>query len=501
MKISIKSISLILLYFSFFITEIYSGEFQKPKANANLEDRPSRIIFILSDDHRYDYMGFTNKLPWLKTPNMDKMANEGAHCAEAYVTTSLCSPSRATILTGLYTHQHTIVDNNAPNPGIHTYFPEYLQKAGYKTAFFGKWHMGDESDSPQPGFDHWESFKGQGVYYGPTLNINGEIIEYDESVYITDLLTEHAIDWLEKQPKDQPCFVYLSHKSVHSQVQPAKRHLDIYDGKEIVLPPNYNQTKTNEYIKLNWPEWVKDQRYSWHGVDYMYHQDINIHELVSDYCETLMGVDDSIGSVLDYLKNSNLSDNSLMIYMGDNGFSWGEHGLIDKRHFYEESARVPLLMRYPNAIDGGQVNKSLITNTDIAPTILEYAKAEIPDHFVGYSAKPTFNQKEIFVLRDVLFYEYYWEYDFPMTPTTFGVRDSNFKLIRYHGIWDKNEFYDLKNDPFEMVNLITHPDHQEKIISMTNSLYDWLENTNGMKIPLKRTVKHRWGDYKHMGQY
>lgn len=470
-------------------------------AKSHQAEPPKRIIFILSDDHRYDYMGFMDTIEWLETPNMDRLASEGAHCSEAYVSTSLCSPSRATILTGLYTHQHTIVDNQAPNPGVHTYFPKHLQDAGYKTAFFGKWHMGDESNAPQPGFDHWESFKGQGVYYGPTLNINGKEIDYPKSVYTTDLLTQHAIDWMDSQDPDQPCFVYLSHKSVHSEFFPAKRHEGLYEGKKIDLPITYNQTKNGEYRDLNWPEWVKEQRISWHGVDYMYHKTNELQELVTDYCETLLGVDDSIGSVLDYLDAKGSTHDSLVIYMGDNGFSWGEHGLIDKRHFYEESARVPLIMSYPAAIQGGQTNESLLLNTDIAPTILDYANADIPEYYVGKSAKPTFNQEETYVLRDTIFYEYYWEYDFPMTPTTFGVRDDRYKLIRYQGIWDRNEFYDLKNDPEEMYNLIEVGMHQEKIVRMTESLYDWLEDTNGMTIPLKRTVKHRWGDYRHKGQY
>jgi arylsulfatase A-like enzyme len=288
---------------------------------------------------------------------------------------------------------------------------------------------------------------------------------------------------------------------VHSEFFPAKRHEGLYEGKKIDLPITYNQTKNGEYRDLNWPEWVKEQRISWHGVDYMYHKTNELQELVTDYCETLLGVDDSIGSVLDYLDAKGSTHDSLVIYMGDNGFSWGEHGLIDKRHFYEESARVPLIMSYPAAIQGGQTNKSLLLNTDIAPTILDYANADIPEYYVGKSAKPTFNQEETYVLRDTIFYEYYWEYDFPMTPTTFGVRDDRYKLIRYQGIWDRNEFYDLKNDPEEMYNLIEVGMHQEKIVIMTESLYDWLEDTNGMTIPLKRTVKHRWGDYRHKGQY
>ena len=201
---------------------------------------PRNVIFILTDDHRFDFMGFTGKVPWLKTPNMDRMAREGSWFRNTYVTTALCSPSRASILTGLYSHTHTVVDNIAPDPKNLTFFPQYLQAGGYETAFFGKWHMGEADDKPRPGFDHWESFKGQGVYYNPTLNINGEQVKYGDSTYITDLLTEHALDWLEKRSDDKPFFLYLSHKAVHSEFSPAQRHRGTYANAEIVYPPSYN---------------------------------------------------------------------------------------------------------------------------------------------------------------------------------------------------------------------------------------------------------------------
>ena len=172
--------------------------------------KPRNVIFILTDDHRFDYMGFTGKIPWLETPNMDRLAKEGAYLPNSFVTTSLCSPSRASILTGQFSHTHTIIDNQAPDPGNLTYFPTYLQKAGYQTSFFGKWHMGDSSDNPRAGFDHWESFKGQGVYYNPELNINGERIAYKDSTYITDLLTEHAISWLDDRDRSKPFYVSVS---------------------------------------------------------------------------------------------------------------------------------------------------------------------------------------------------------------------------------------------------------------------------------------------------
>ena len=475
---------------------------------------PKNVIFILSDDHRFDFMGFTGKVPWLETPNLDRLASEGAYFPNAYVTTSLCSPSRASILTGLYSHTHTVVDNAAPDPGNLTFFPQYLQAAGYQTSYFGKWHMGNHSDEPQPGFNHWESFRGQGVYYGPTLNINGERTTYDEDVYISDLLTEHAVDWLQQRDQEQPFFMYLSHKAVHSQFSPAQRHLGNYEDEEIVFPPSFETPLYGEpvmpssaasgeplrgrdyYGDSRIPDWVKEQRESWHGVDYMYHGDINFEDFFHRYTETLMGIDDSVGAVLDFLDANDLADDTLVIYMGDNGFSFGEHGLIDKRHFYEESAKVPLLVRWPSQFEGGESIESLVQNIDIAPTILEAAGLEAPAHMQGRSFTPLLAGEDS-DWRDRIFYEYYWEMDFPQTPTMFGVRTDRYKYIRYHGIWDTNEFYDLQSDPNEMQNLIDAPEHQARIASFANDIYAWLEETGGMNIPLKNVVRPKFGDHRN----
>jgi N-acetylglucosamine-6-sulfatase len=238
------------------------------------------------------------------------------------------------------------------------------------------------------------------------------------------------------------------------------------------------------------------QRESWHGVDYMYHGGISFSEFYKRYCETLLGVDESVGAILDYLDKNGLAEETLVIYMGDNGFSFGEHGLIDKRHFYEESVKVPFLIRCPALFDGAKTMESMIQNIDVAPTILAAAGIEKPDHFQGQSILPLLQEME-YPWRDKIFYEYYWEYDFPQTPTMHGVRTDRYKLIRYHGIWDTNEFYDLQEDPDEMNNLIASPEHQELIEKLTNDIYDWLESTDGMQIPLKRTVKKRSGDHRN----
>jgi arylsulfatase A-like enzyme len=480
--------------------------------------RPLNVVFILSDDHRYDYMGFMGRVPWLETPHMDRMAREGAHIRNAFVTTSLSSPSRASILTGMYSHAHRVVDNSAPLPPGLTFFPEYLRQAGYRTAFFGKWHMGNDSGAPQPGFHHWEGFRGQGEYYNPRINTNGEWVAYQDSTYVTDLLTEHAIDFMEKQQSDgKPFFVYLSHKGVHDNFAAAPRHRGSYRDKEIVLPPSFHTPEYGlkelpsidphtgkaaagkEYYGENMlPNWVKNQRESWHGVDYSYHGrpwDVQVR----NYCETLRSVDESIGAVLNYLKEAGLEKNTLVIYMGDNGFAWGEHGLIDKRQFYEESVRVPMLVYAPGVCEGGRVIENLVQNVDIAPTILDYLGVDKAPQIVGYSFLPLLKGEEV-EWRDRIFYEYYWEHEFPQTPTMHGVRTDRYKYIRYHGVWDTNELYDLQDDPAETRNLIAAPEHQELIKQLNHDLYNWLEETDGLNIPLKRTERPHT-DHRNRGYY
>lgn len=444
---------------------------------------PRNVIFILCDDHRFDFMSFMGKPKFLETPNMDRMAREGAHLANASVSTSLCSPSRASILTGLYAHKHKVVDNNAVEPEGTIFFPQYLQQAGYQTAFMGKWHMGRDVDDPRPGFDKWVSFRGQGVYYNPTFNIDGEHIT-DEG-YVTDLLTDYAIDWMQNErDQEKPFFLYLSHKAVHAMFEPAKRHLGKYDNVTLEYPANMANTPENYEGK---PKWVKEQRNSWHGVDYMYHGSMDFDTFYRRYCETLLAVDESIGRVLDYVDNSGLADDTLVIYMGDNGFVFGEHGLIDKRHMYRESMMVPMLAYAPGYIRPGTVVNDMVQNIDIAETVLDAAGYEAPSYMDGRSFLPLLRGEPV-EWRDAVYYEYYWEWNYPQTPTVHGVMTDQYKYIHYHGIWDTDELYDVKADPTEMHNLIDSPEHSQTVQRLNNMLFTWLESTNGMLIPLKRTV-------------
>jgi len=442
--------------------------------------RPRNVIFILTDDHRYDAMGFLKGQKWLQTPHMDAMAREGVHFKNAFVTTALCSPSRATILTGVYAHRHKIVDNNTPIPPGTTFFPQYLQKAGYKTGFFGKWHMGNVSDDPQPGFDRWVSFLGQGTYLPSKNGLNVDGKRVPQKGYITDELTGYALDWLKQLRRDQPYFLYLSHKAVHSEFIPAERHKGRYAKEVFEYPATMAASGT---MARGRPMWVQNQRNSWHGVDFPYHSDLDIAEYYKRYAETLLAVDESLGRVMEALRERGELDSTLVIYMGDNGFAFGEHGLIDKRTAYEESMRVPMLARCPELFGRGKTVEAMVANLDIMPTVLDAAGLTPPPGLDGASLLPLV-RGEASGWRKELLYEYYWERNFPHTPTIHALRTDRYKYIRVHGLWDIDELYDLQSDPLESNNLIFSKEHAPVVRSMNQRLFEILAQTGGMQIPL-----------------
>ncbi|WP_395338357.1 sulfatase [Ningiella sp. W23] len=461
---------------------------------AQANQNGQNVIFILTDDQRYDQLGFMN--PEIQTPNIDKLASEGVHFKNAFVTTSLCSPSRASILTSQYMHNHGVVDNNSSADESSRFFPEYLQDAGYHTAFVGKWHMGgtggDDSytDNPQPGFDYWLSFPGQGNYFPVkdangktnTFNINGERVE--QKGYITDELTDYSLDWLDsRKSSDKPFFLYLSHKAVHANFAPAPRHESIYSDVTIALPASMADTEENYAGK---PMWVKNQRNSWHGVDFPYHSTLNVAEYKRQYYRAIAAVDDSIGRIMAYLEAHDLTHNTSVFLMGDNGFLFGEHGLIDKRNAYEESIRVPLLLWSPSMVEASQTVEKMALGIDIGPTILDIAGAQSPEQFEGDSLLPlidtgleSISGKTASDWRDSFLYEYYWEFNYPHTPTTFALRTDQYKLIQYHGVWDTEELYDIQNDPQEMNNLIEEPALLRTKVEMREKLFELLADSDG----------------------
>lgn len=454
-----------------------------PVAAQQSVQQPPNVVYILLDDQRYDAFGFLN--PKIKTPNMDSIAKDGTYFKNAFVTTSLCSPSRASILTGMYVHNHGVSDNNPSDLSNLHYFPELLRERGYQTGFFGKWHFGGADLTATKGFagfDRWVGLLGQGSYYPiddygkpVMLNIDGEKVP--QKGYITDELTDYAVDWLNHIDKKKPFMMYLSHKGVHSDFLPPKRYRGSMKDVNIPLPDTYADTPENYAGK---PMWVKNQRNSWHGVDYPYNTNMDLQQYQRDYYETLRGVDDSVGRVRDWLKQQGLDKNTIIMVMGDNGFMFGEHGLIDKRNAYEESIRVPLIASGPGFAKDKVVD-DIVRNIDIAPTILDAAGIQEPKSYDGQSfwqlgvdGSKTPKRANYFV------YEYFWEYSFPMTPTTFAIRTPEYKYIQYYGVWDKEELYDMKNDPQEKHNLIDSKD--DKIISA--------------KVALRKTLYHDLRDHQ-----
>ena len=463
-----------------------------PASNPASATKPRNVVFVLLDDLRYDGMGFLQS--GLKTPHIDALARGGTYFPNTVVTSSLCSPSRATILTGMTARNHGVVDNNHSSEDGLTFFPRYLQQAGYQTAFIGKWHMGSDTDAPRPGFDKWISFKGQGAYY-PTngiapaaaargernmLNVDGKPVA--QKGYLTDELTDYAMAWLEKErdPK-KPFFLYLSHKAVHSDPLPPPRYAHQYDGVNFRLPPSAADTPENYAGK---PMWVYNQRNSWHGIDFFYNSDMKMTEYLRYYYSTLSAVDDSVGRIMAYLKKRGLEKDTLVVFTADNGFQIGEHGLIDKRTAYEPSVRVPMVMYEPGTVPAGKVNPGQLRNLDYAPTFLDMAGVRLPQQFEGVSAWPLITGKidsAAWKAPDFV-YEYYWEWSFPMTPGTFAIRRGPLKYIEYYGIYDTNELYDVATDPDEMHNLVNDPKYLDDKIALRQALYDQLADRNGRHV-------------------
>lgn len=444
--------------------------------------KPRNVVFILSDDHRYDAMSFMGH-PFAKTPHMDAMATSGVHLKNAFVTTSLCSPSRASILTGLYTFRHRVIDNQRSVPEGTLFFPQYLQQAGYTTGFIGKWHMGAGNDNPRPGFDYWFSFKGQGQYYPPnekyTINDNGKRVPQDG--YITTLLTQHAVKFLESQTdREKPFFLYLSHKAVHGPFTPEPKYKGTLADIPFKLPASSTLLKNN---LRNRPRWLLDQRNGWHGMDFPLHSGSSVEALYKSYCEALRSVDDSVGAVMKQLKKMGIYDDTLVIYMGDNGYMFGEHGLIDKRVAYETSSRVPLLMQCPAMIKEGTVVDQVVANIDIAPTIMEAMGLQKPLHMDGESFLPL-TQGTSIPWREYFLYVYYWEQNYPHTPTHFSIRGNQYKYTTYYGLWDTDELFDIQADPLEQNNLIHKPIYEKTKKEMQDRLYAMMAELGGMEIPL-----------------
>ena len=438
--------------------------------------RPNFVV-IVADDMAYGLVGAGRRFPFLALPNLERLAAQGVQFDRAFVTTSLCSPSRATLLSGLYAHSHKVLVNETVDLAaeIPTY-PRILQGAGYDTAFVGKWHMDARTDMPRPGFDYWLSFRGQGVYDDPVLNENGRTVS--RTGYITDLLTEYAVDWLRQRAR-QPFLLVLSHKAPHAPCEPAPRHATAFAGAELPEPPSFVDTFAGKpawqrrYVRCGGtpgaltqcPDPQPDEIPPWPWPA----RDSNR----LDYLRTLLALDDSVGSMLAALEAQGLAASTYVFFLSDNGLFLGEHRLGDKRLAYEESLRVPFLVA-GGSVPAGRSNVTAL-NLDLAPTILDLAGLKVPASMQGRSLGPVL-RGETPPSRDSFLYEYQTDSTYPVVPSMLAIRTPRWKYVTYPD-GGPEELYDLDHDPGEMWDLASSAEWDETRAELRRELDELLRST------------------------
>jgi len=403
--------------------------------------RPN-FIFILTDDQRWDAMsvvqreqGAKARFPWLKTPNLDRIAAEGVRFRNAFVVNSLCAPSRASFLTGCYGHVNGIVNNHAPFPESNVTHASVLRGAGYATGYVGKWHMGSQRE--RPGFDFAASFLGQGKYFDCPFVVDGAVTE--SKGWIDDVSTDYAVDFL-RRSKDKPFLLVVGYKATHGPFDPPERRKNTYEGEEARPAPNLDVKAV--YRSEASAAGVRPGQKAGVGTNLGYFR-----------CITAM--DDNVGRILKTLDDLGLAEDTMVVFAGDNGYYLGEHGLGDKRSAYDESLRIPLLVRYPRLGVKEKVVDQMVLNVDLAPTFVDFAGAEVPKQMQGRSWRPLLEGKAT-EWRRAYFYCYFYERNFN-TPTVTAVRTETAKLIKYPGHDEWTEMFDLAADPYELKNLYADP--------------------------------------------
>jgi len=479
-------------------------------SQSNPSDKKApNIVFIFSDDHATNaisaYRGlFTELAP---TPNIDRIANEGALLENALCTNAICGPSRAAILTGTYSHVNGYYKNYKGGvfDNQQWTYPQALQNAGYQTALVGKWHLASEP----VGFDYYKYHisKGeQGLYWDPVYNDNGETIK--EKGYATNLTTDFALDWLQQRNEKEPFCLLLHYKAPHRDWAPDTKYEALWEDIEMPYPSNFNDSyegreltagdteMTMDYfsrqdMKMTAPDSLsKKQQRQWLQYGFKPSEvvtpskDLSPQEVrewkyqkyIKDYLATIRSVDDNIGKVLAYLKENGLEENTIVIYASDQGFFLGEHGFFDKRFMYEESLKMPFVIRYPGQIEAGTVVSDIVSNIDFAPTLLEMAGVPIPEKVQGNSFFKILKGQASNDWRQSMYYHYYEYPYYHRVQPHYGIRNQRFKLIHFYYNIDTWEFYDLENDPSEMNNLINNPAHASTISSLKSELYQLKES-------------------------
>jgi arylsulfatase A-like enzyme len=437
----------------------------------------------LVDDLRWDDLGCAGH-PFSRTPNMDRVADEGARFLNAFATTPLCSPSRASILTSEYAHKHGVIDNTDHSPLSHRLqtFPQELQKAGYETAFFGKWHMGNDS-TPRPGFDRWYCLHGQGSTFDAVVNDDGH--EEQTHGYVTDVLNEQVLEFI-RRPRSRPFFVYFSEKAMHPETSqgpdgklsdpnasnfiPAPRHQHLYEGAKIPRRPNWSVPPLDKpALQQQIP-----------GLPPLGPTTGSSDTVILNRLRMLASVDEGLGDIFKALAAAGQLDNTLIVVTGDHGYFYGEHCLsVERRLAYEESIRIPILMRYPPLIKAGSTPKDFALAIDFAPTFVELAGRPIPPQYQGRSLVPLLKGEAPKDWRKSFLVEYYSDTVFPRVHKMGykAVRDDRWKYIHYLDLADADELYDLQNDPYELKNIIHDPAAAKPLARMQGELQQLLADT------------------------
>ncbi len=425
-------------------------------AGASAGPRPN-VVFVMADDHAaHAISAYGSRVN--ETPSLDRIAREGMLFRNAFVTNSICTPSRAAILTGAYSHRNGVPVFNrfdGSQPTVAT----LLQAAGYHTGMIGKWHLG----SDPVGFDRWEILPGQGVYRDPVLYTATGETTYSGR-YVTDVITDLGIDFIRRRPKDRPFFLMLHHKAPHREWTPDERHRRMFEGRTIPEPPTLwddYETRTDA-LRENRQRVADDltprdlKREPPPGLEGRDLARWQYQRYMQDYLACVQSVDDNVGRLLDFLKESGLERDTIVVYTSDQGFFLGDHGLYDKRFMYEESLRMPVLVRWPQVIRPGSRTEALALNLDFAPTFLEAAGARVPASMQGRSLVPLLRGEAPADWRTAIYYRYYHDPGHHDTRAHYGVRTATHKLIHF---WTKGqwELFDLRADPAELRNLYGRP--------------------------------------------
>lgn len=438
-----------------------AGNTAASTASAAAPSHRPNILFIITDDQRYDAVGVVqreegerSRWPWFETPNMDRLASEGARFRNAFVVHSLCSPSRATFLTSRYSHDTGVTANDSPLPlEVNTWAKE-LSKAGYSTAYFGKWHMGKQVE--RPGFATVASFIGQGIYDNCAFNVDGKMIK--SSGWVDDITTDYAIHFLESHREGAPFAAVVGYKSPHDPRKPAARHAKDYADETVKRPVNDVERSPAPFLDVYWGG-KPHHSYNPKEEDYL------------NYFRCLEGVDDNVGRLLDALDRLHLSDDTFICFVGDNGFYLGEHGLGDKRTVYEESLRIPMIVRYPRMVKAGTLIDATVLNLDFAPTLLDLAGVATPPEMRGRSWRPLFGGATPSDWRTEFLCENFRDPVYPkVTFPLVGLRTNGMKYVEYpeHSEW--LQLFDLERDHYEMNNLATDPSSAPALAKMRAEL-------------------------------